>query len=131
MTELQVLEEKLQQIRTLLDEVGTGLAASNISCRLADIERVGKALSAITDIQLSIYEQQPSLSPEYLTDSQIYRNANQQFSRILIQNEHYLSNNMPNNAIMLLNEFIGSQPPNKYAVMANNEIARIKGVFNV
>jgi len=70
-----------------------------------------------------------------MTDSlgefQKNRDENRQFGRILIQNEHHLSHNNPNEAILLLNELISRRPPSNYVEMANNEIARIKRTFNV
>ncbi|MEJ2454065.1 MAG: hypothetical protein P8103_07905 [Candidatus Thiodiazotropha sp.] len=131
MDTLEVIEEKLQQARSLLDDVASRLTSSEIKCRSADIEHVGEALAAISDIQISIYEQRPDLKPKYLNDLGINRDENHNFGRILIQNEQNLSKNKPNEAIQLLNEFKASNPPKEYVEMANSEINRIKKLFSV
>ena len=131
MDTLEVIEEKLQEVRSILDDVASELARSDIPCNTADIEHIGEALAAISYVQLSVYEQRPDLRPEYLSETSKHRDHNQEFGRILIQNEHNLSGNKPNEAIQLLNEFKAKNPPVEYIEMANNEISRIKHIFNV
>jgi hypothetical protein len=128
MDTLEVIEEKLQEVRSILDDVASELARSDIPCKTADIEHIGEALS---DIQLSVYGQGPDLRPEYLNETSKFRDHNREFGRILIQNEHNFSGNKPNEAIQLLNEFKANNPPAEYKEMANNEINRIKHTFNV
>ena len=131
MDKLDEIERKIQKARSLLDDVTGGLAKSDIPCRTADIEHIGEALAAISEVQQSIYEQRPELRPEYLAKESPNRTHNQEFGRILVQNEHYLSGNKPREAIGLLNEFKATNPPEEYTEMANNEIERIRRTFNV
>lgn len=131
MITLDNLEQKLQKIRVMLDEVAEGLSKSDIPCRTADIIHIGEALAAISEVQLSIYEQCPDLRPEYLNDLNKDRDLNQELGRILIQSERYLSGNSPNEAIQLFKEFKSKHPPKEYIDMADNEINRIKSTFSV
>ena len=131
MDKLATIEEKLVKVRKLLDEAARDIADSEIPCRTADIEHIGEALAAISDIQLSIYELRPDLMPEYLREKSEHPDLNRQFGRILIQNQSLLSGNKPDEAIQLLTNFVEEEPPANYVEMANNEIRRIQKMFNV
>lgn len=131
MDKLAAIDKTLSKVRELLDEVARELASSDIPCRTADIEHIGEALAAISEIQLSIYEQRPDLAPEFLKGRSESLDLDRQFGRILIQNQNYLSSNKPDKAIDLLNEFLESKPPERFVEMAKNEIKRIQKIFNV
>jgi hypothetical protein len=129
MDKLVAIDRSLMKVRALLDEVARELAECEIPCRTADIEHIGEALAAISNIQLSIYEQRPDLTPDFLKERSEIHDQNRQFGRILIQNQHHLSCNKPDKAIDLLNAFLETKPPERYVEMANNEIKRIRKTF--
>ncbi len=131
MDTLEAVEQKLQEVRSMLDDVASDLVTSDIPCKSADIEHIGEALVSISSIQLSIYEQRPDLKPEYLDNISKDVAENREFGRILIQNERHLSQNKPNDAIGLLNDFRAKKPHQEFMEMANSEISRIKQLFGV
>ena len=130
MDKLKSIDQKLSQIRTSLDTIAKEIYSSDISCNSADIENIGKALAAISDIQLSIYEKRPDLMPKYLNEKVKNPDINRRFGRILIQNQSLLSRNKSDEAISLLKKFIEEDPPDNYLEMAQNEIERINKLFN-
>ena len=131
MDEIKAIENNLQKISMMLNDVATVLAKSDIPCRSVDIQHVGKALAEIFDIQQSLYEERPELMPEYLKQKSNSIDISRKYSRIKTQNQYFLAKNETKEALKLLTDFINSKPPNEFLNMANDEIVRIKKLFNI
>ena len=115
---LKSIDSRLSAIRKELDSIAKEISNSKLEYSSAHIRNVGEALTAISDIQHSIYEQRPDLIPEILKEHSKYPDFNRQFGKILIENEHLLSINQPSRAVELLNKFIDKKPPVEFEKMA-------------
>ncbi len=131
MDKLKSIDSKLSAIRKELDSIAKDISNSKLEYSSANISNVGEALTAISDIQHSIYEQRPDLIPEVLKEHSKYPDFNRQFSRILIENKNLLSINEPSRALELLNKFVEKNPPVEFEKMAKNEVKRITKMFKI
>ena len=131
MSKLVEIDEKLNQVRGMLDEVASSISQSELLTKSAAIGSIGEALAAISDIQMAIYEIKPDLMPEFLKREPSYREENIKFGEIVMEIQSNLALNKPLESISLMNEYIAGNPPEKYRHMAESEIHRIKKLFGV
>jgi hypothetical protein len=130
-SDIENIHSKLVESCRLLDKAASEIVFSSLPYPSADVESIGKALSHILDVQQSIYSVSPELTPAHLLEKSRHPNENKEFGKLLVQNERLLAQNKPEEAILLVREFIGSDPASQFVEMAESEIERIKSVFKL
>ena len=131
MSNIENIHSKLEEACRILDKAASEIVSSSLPYPSADVENIGKALSHIIEVQKSIYSISPELTPAHLLEKSMNPNENKEYGKLLVQNQHLLAENKPEEAILLVREFIGSEPPGQFVEMAESQIERIKTVFNL
>ena len=131
MSDIEKIHSKLEEACRLLDKAASEIVSSSLPYPSADVENIGKALSHIFDVKQSIYSMSPELTPAHLLEKSEHPNENKEFGKLLVQNQRLLAENKPEEAILLVREFICSGPPSHFVEMAEGQIERIKTVFKL
>ena len=131
MNELQTINDMLAQASKLLDEAAKKARNIPFETKRDVIRRIGEALVSVFDVQRKIYEIEPSLEPEYLKQQNPYPGESKKFGNLLIKADDLCLKGNPQEAISLLQEYIGENPPEYFAKMANGQIDNIRNKYSV
>jgi len=100
MNKAEHISNRLSVVQEALDEIAEEIRDSDLPYISAEIENIGKALASLFDIQQTIYTHNPHLVPEHLEEKSPYpAQWNNEYAKLLIQNESLLAKNNPIEAI--------------------------------
>ena len=132
MANLKYLNELLWAAAGILDSAAVEIRDIPLNPTKENISTIGKALTLIIDIQQQIYQVDPKLKPEYLKRSSPYPvELNRRYGDIVIKDADLCDLKMFDKAISLYENFISENPPEFFANMAKNRIAKIKKDYGV
>lgn len=132
MADLKSLNESLSAAARILDFAATEIRDIPLNPTKNNISTIGEALSLIFEIQQKIYNGDPTLEPEYLKRPSPYpAELNRKFGEIVIKDADLCDLERYEEAISLYESFIKEDPPEFFANMAKDRIAKIKKDYDV
>ncbi len=132
MPDLKSLNESLSAAARILDYAATEIRDIPLNPTKENISTIGEALTLIFKIQQQIYMNDPSLEPEYLRRPSPYPvELNRKFGEIVIKDADLCDIGRYQEAISLYDNLINENPPEFFAKMAKDRIAKIKKDYGV
>src|SRR5512145_3009358 len=132
MADLKSLNDLLCAASRILDSAAQEIRDIPLSPTDNNILNIGEALSHIFEIQKQIYQNEPSLEPEYLKRPSPYpAEINKRFGNLVIADADLCDANKYQEAISLYENFIKENPPEFFVKMAKDRIAKIKADYGV
>ena len=132
MPDLKSLNESLSAAARILINAATEIRDIPLNPTKENISTIGKALTLIFKIQQQIYMNDPSLEPEYLKRPSLYPSElNRKFGEIVNKDADLCDIGRYQEAISLYDNFINENPPEFFANMAKDRIAKIMKDYGV
>jgi hypothetical protein len=111
---------------SLLDHAAGEMRDAELKPVRENIERIGKALAEVMEIQLQIYKLQPDLTPKYLTQPTEHSAANRLLTEYMYNaSEFELAGNLEQ-AIATFREFLALESSPVHRGIAAGEIERLQ-----
>lgn len=112
---------------SLLDHAATEIRDAKIEPVRENIERVGKALVEVFEIQQKIYLLRPGLTPEYLKQPSEYSAANRLLTEYMYNASEFERAGNNERAIETFQEFMALESSPLHRDIAAGEIKRLQG----
>lgn len=112
---------------SLLDLAATEIRDAKIEPVRENIERVGKALAEVFEIQQQIYLLRPELTPKYLKQPSEHSTANRLLTEYMYNASEFERAGNNERAIETFQEFMGLESSPLHREIAAGEIKRLQG----
>lgn len=131
MSKIEALKAALDEAADAVSRAQKLIADSGLSNPSAHTLRIGAALANIFEINAAIDHENLDPSESQVGTDLNEGGFNRELGDLLIHNQHLLANNNPHGAIENAERFIAASPPEHLRRIAECEISRIRGLFNV
>lgn len=124
---LKPLHQLLRVASHLLDQAAAEVRHKDLDPVTGNIERIGRALIEVMEVQRRIFDLQPELQPKSLAASDREADANKLFTRFML--EALVLEDVGNTvaAVEQYTRFIGISPSYHHREIARAEIRRLSG----
>ncbi len=127
MATLESINRLLSVAASLIDHAAAEIRDAKLEPVRVNIERIGKALAEMFEIQQQIYLLQPDLTPDYLKHPSEYSAANRLLTEYMYNaSEFELAGNNAR-AIETFQEFLALESSPLHRDIATGEIKRLQG----
>ena len=127
MATLESINRLLSVAASLIDHAATEIRDAEVEPARENIERVGKALAEVFEIQLQIYKLQPDLTPEYLKQPSEYSAANRLLTEYMYNASEFELAGNNERAIETFQAFMALESSPLHRDIAAGEIKRLQG----
>lgn len=125
MTNLKPLHQLLRVASHLLDQAATEVHDSGLEPPTEHIERIGRALIEVMEVQRSIFAVRPELRPKTLAASDREADANKLFTQFMLEALELEDTGNTEGAVERYTRFIGISPSYHHREIARAEIRRL------
>lgn len=119
------LHQLLRVASHLMDQAATELRATDLGPVDENIQRIGRALIEVIEVQRRIYAAQPELQPKTLAATARESDANRLFTQVTMEALELEDAGNPEAAREKYTEFIGLSPSYHHREIARAEIRRL------
>lgn len=119
------LHQLLRVASHLMDQAATEVRATDLGPVDENIQRIGRALIEVIEVQRRIYAAQPELQPKTLAATARESDANRLFTQVTMEALELEDAGNPEAAREKYTEFIGLSPSYHHREIARAEIRRL------
>jgi nitrogenase subunit NifH len=119
------LHQLLRVASHLMDQAATEVRATDLGPVDENIQRIGRALIEVIEVQRRIYAAQPELQPKTLAATARESDANRLFTQVTMEALELEDAGNPEAAREKYTEFIGLSPSYHHREIARSEIRRL------
>jgi hypothetical protein len=119
------LHQLLRVASHLMDQAATEVRATDLAPVDENIQRIGRALIEVIEVQRRIYAAQPELQPKTLAATARESDANRLFTQVTMEALELEDAGNPEAAREKYTEFIGLSPSYHHREIARSEIRRL------
>jgi len=130
MATLESINRLLSVASSLMDHAAAEIRDAKVEPVRVNIERVGKALAEVFEIQLEIYKLQPDLKPDYLTQLSEFSAANRLLTEYMYNASEFELAGDNERAIETFQKFLELESASLHRDIAAGEIKRLQGASN-
>jgi hypothetical protein len=127
MATLESINRLLSVAASLADRAAAEIRHAKLEPVRENIERIGKAVAEIFEIQQRIYSLQPDLTPDYLKQPSEYSAANRLLTEYMYNASEFELAGNHERAIQVFQEFLGLESSSLHREIAEGEIKRLQG----
>jgi hypothetical protein len=127
MATLESINRLLSVAASLADHAAAEIRDAKLEPVRENIERIGKALAEIFEIQHQIYALRPDLTPDYLKQPSEHSAANRLLTEYMYNASEFELTGNHERAIQVFQEFLGLESSSLHRDIAEGEIKRLKG----
>jgi len=127
MATLESINRLLSVAASLADHAAAEIRDAKLEPVRENIERIGKALAEMFEIQLQIYKLQPDLKPEYLEQPSEHSAANRLLTEYMYNASEFELAGNNERAIETFQEFLALESSPLHRDIAAGEIKRLQG----
>ena len=127
MATLESINRLLSVAASLMDHAATEIRDAKVEPVRENIERIGKALAEVFEIQLEIYKLQPDLKPDYLKQPSEYSAANRLLTEYMFNASEFELAGNNERAIETFQEFLALESSPLHRDIVTAEIKRLQG----
>jgi len=119
------LHQLLRVASHLMDQAAAEVRATGLDSVDENIQRIGRALIEVIEVQRHIYAAQPELQPKSLAANSRESDANRLFTQVTMEALELEDAGNPEAAREKYTEFIGLSPSYHHREIARSEIRRL------